>query len=192
MLADDFVLQLNEQGAHGRQDGQNAIKRKNTSGMVEKKGAGVSARTTVEDCKAAIKNAAATDSSFAALKPPQHGNSSREDLHAFAHLESSNSIDEPIRGQYATFCGGNAPSAPQTLLIQHEYGTMNTQGSPPLVLNSYSTIYKQRDQSKNSRNSKSSARGSHDRVQSSEKYKDKNLEQIKASLPSQRQLIHSF
>ena len=76
--------------------------------------------------------------------------------------------------------------------MQNEYGTMNTQGSPPLVLNSYSTIYKQRDQSKNSRNSKSSARGSHDRIQSSEKYKDKSLEQIKASLPSQRQLIHSF
>ena len=132
--------------------------------MVDRKGAGVNARTTVEDCKAAIKNAAAADSGFAALKPPQHGSSSREDLRAFTHLESSNSINEPIKSQYATFCGGNAPGAQQTLQLQNEYGTANTQGSPPLVLNSYSSIYKQRDQSKNSRNSKSSARGSHDRV----------------------------
>ena len=69
-MTDDAILLLNEQDAQSRQDGQNVIKAKSTSSMVERKGSGVNARTTVEDCKAAIKNAAAADSNFAVLKPP--------------------------------------------------------------------------------------------------------------------------
>lgn len=106
---------MKEQDAKSRQGGQDIHKRKSTTGMVERKGAGVNARTTVEDCKAAIKNAAAADSGFVALKAPQHGSSSREDLRSFTHLESTNSIDEHTKSQYATFCSGNLPGAQQTL-----------------------------------------------------------------------------
>lgn len=163
---------------------QPELRKKSTTGAAERKVKAASKKSSVQETRAAVKQVisknqekmAAHQSRPTLLVP------SDEESHILNECESAELIPQMHHNPFVKH--------PKKLL--HGQNSSNSLGSP-IVMNSYSSIYKQRDISKNSRNSKGSAKFSQKRDGSfSGDAVRHGAESVRAQIPSQQQLLSSF